>query len=116
MEAARRIFQDLDDRARQRLFFGVLDELRETCPEGRAAAPDALAEAEQTRGDMAQALLDLADYLPLLLVIAAGKLKISLRKGDFAAEVELSLTADLPRLKEAIQGRLERARDGEDRR
>ncbi|MBF0374064.1 MAG: hypothetical protein HQL39_11680 [Alphaproteobacteria bacterium] len=47
---------------------------------------------------------------PLLLVIAAAKLKIGLRKGDFAAEVELSLAADLPRLKEAIQNRLERAK------
>lgn len=71
------------------------------------AVAEALSQARRSRGDMGQVVLQLTDYLPLLLVVAAAKLKISLRVGrHFSADAELSLKADLPRLRKAIQDQL----------
>lgn len=106
----------LDEAKQLALYRTVLDEFSRLGPDYEAIAASATAQAGRTRGEITQALLEYADFLPLLLIIAAAKLKLSVRAGKhFAADAELSFKADLPRLRKAIQEQLPKAGDGEER-
>jgi hypothetical protein len=97
----------MDEAEQLALYRTVLDDFSRIGPEYEAIASSATAQAGRMRGDVAQVLLEYADFLPLLLVIAAAKLKLSVRAGKhFAADAELSFKADLPRLRKAIQEQL----------
>jgi hypothetical protein len=103
----------LDDAGKLALFRGRVEDLALAEPDGAAVAAEAVAQAGGSRGEVAQLVLQLADYLPLLLVIAAAKLKIRVRGRNFAADAELSLKADLPRLRKAIRDLLPSDRAGD---
>lgn len=95
----------LDPAGARRLFGDLTQAASQVLPE--AAVTEALAQAGRSRGDVGHVLLQLADYLPLLIVVAGAKLKISLRAGrHFAADAEVSWKADLPRLRRAIRDQL----------
>lgn len=102
---AEAVISRLDPVGARKLFDNLTWAASDALPDGAVA--EALSQARRSRGDVGQVMLQLADYLPLLLVVAAAKLKISLRVGrHFAADAELSLKADLPRLRKAIQDQL----------
>lgn len=106
----------LDEAEQLALYRTVLNDFSRLGPDYEKIALSAAAQAGRTRGDVAQVLLEYADFLPLLLVIAAAKLKLSVRAGKhFAADAELSFKADLPRLRKAIEAQLPKAGDGEER-